>query len=514
MSRRFQASELIIAMKIAFRTDASSQIGTGHFMRCLTLADALKKKGAQIRFVSRELPVHLRDMLAAKGIEFEALGEKSAPLPTGDLAHAHWLGASQEQDAQATILALSDLNWDWLIVDHYALDVRWESILRQVVRQIMVIDDLADRQHDCDILLDQNYYADMQTRYIGKVPTHCQLLLGPRYALLRDEFRILREQIKPRTGPVKRILVFFGGVDAGNYTGIAIKALAELVIEGLNVDVVIGSQHPCRTEILAACAAHGYESHVQTSRMAELMAAADLAIGAGGSATWERCGLGLPTLAISTADNQQKQIADAAAEGLLYAPMGKDDLVTVLKHHMKALFENLPLLKFISTVAMKFVDGKGVFRIISALGVSDIAIRAANKNDSQKLFEWRNHPIIRSVSRNSDPIAWEIHQTWFSAVLADINRVLLIGFIGKEPVGVVRFDKEGDFAEVSIYLVPEGGHTGQGRSLLLSAEQWLKDNRADIKHIRAGVLGENEPSKRLFLGAKYRPEIIYYLKEI
>ena len=113
-------------------------------------------------------------------------------------------------------------------MDHYALDARWESVLRQTAKKTLVIDDIADRQHDCDVLLDQNFYADMQTRYTGKVPEHCQLLLGPRYALLREEFRQLREQITPRTGPVKRVLVFFGGVDADNYTARAIKALANI----------------------------------------------------------------------------------------------------------------------------------------------------------------------------------------------------------------------------------------------------------------------------------------------
>ena len=133
----------MVLQHIAFRTDASNQIGTGHFMRCLTLAEALKKHGAKIRFVSSELPVHLHDMLAAKDIELASLDSNTSTSPTGDLAHAHWLRSSQKQDAHATINALSDELWDWLIVDHYALDTRWESMLRQVTKKIMVIDDIA-----------------------------------------------------------------------------------------------------------------------------------------------------------------------------------------------------------------------------------------------------------------------------------------------------------------------------------------------------------------------------------
>jgi UDP-2,4-diacetamido-2,4,6-trideoxy-beta-L-altropyranose hydrolase len=501
-------------MKIAVRVDASSIIGTGHFMRCLTLADALKQRGAQIRFVSRHLPEYLSSMLAAKGHEFALIDSVQNEVVLDELAHAHWLGTSQAQDAQTTVQALSDQSWDSLVVDHYALDARWESIMRGTVLQIMVIDDIADRQHDCDVLLDQNFYADMQTRYTGKVPEHCKLLLGPRYALLRDEFRKLREQVNPRTGAVKRILVFFGGVDVDNYTGRAIEALSEIDISGLNVDVVIGAQHPRRAEIEASCAANRFVCHVQTNRMAELMVNADLAIGAGGSATWERCCLGLPALAFCTADNQQRQLADAAQEGLLYAPMGNDDLVSVLKNHLKALLENAALLKLISSTAMRAVDGRGVIRVASTLGVNGIKIRAANIDDSLKLFEWRNHPSIRAVSRNKINIEWNDHQLWFAAVLSDKDRLQLIGHIGNEFAGVVRFDTEGDVAEVSIYLVPGGGFSGQGRNLLLSAEQWLKENRPDIKYIRAGVLDGNEPSQRLFLGSGYQVESTQYIKKL
>lgn len=501
-------------MKIAVRVDASVQIGTGHFMRCLTLADSLKQCGAQIRFFCRHLPEHLRVMLTSKGHEYALLDGAQNDATLDELAHASWLGVSQAQDAGDSIQALSDEHWDWLVVDHYALDARWESTLRQTVQKILVIDDIADRRHDCDVLLDQNYYADMDKRYVGKIPSYCQLLLGPRYALLRDEFRKLREQVKPRSGIVKRVLVFFGGVDADNYTGLAIKALAELGVKGLHVDVVIGAQHPHRTEIEAACAVHKYVCHVQTSRMGELMAAADLAIGAGGSATWERCCMGLPALSICIADNQRKQIEDAAAEGLLYTPSGDGDLSGMLKKHTAALLENSSLLKLISNAAMKAVDGRGVIRVSRVLSMGEIEIRSATDLDSQKIFEWRNHPAIRSVSRNSEPIKWEDHQSWFAAVLADKDRVLLIGHIKNQPIGVVRFDKEGEVAEVSIYLVPEGGFAGQGRGLLLSAERWLKLNRPGIKRIRAGVLGDNVSSQQLFLGANYRPDTIYYLKEL
>lgn len=351
-------------MKVAIRVDASSQIGTGHFMRCLTLSDALKQRGAQIRFVSRHMPEHLRKMLSVKEHEFMLLNGSPSEAISDDLAHAHWLGTSQLDDAQASIHTLSDQDWDWLVVDHYALDACWESVLRQTAKNILVIDDIADRQHDCNVLLDQNFYADMDTRYNGKVPAHCQLLLGPRYALLRDEFRQLHEQIKPRNSSVKRVLVFFGGVDADNYTGRTIEALSAIGISGLHVDVVIGAQHPCRERIKSVCAQHGFICHVQTNKMAELMANANLAIGAGGSASWERCCLGLPTLLVAISDNQIEIAKALDSYGACrYIGTLMTTSVSTLRNEIVGLLGAQDQLNMLSKDAYSLVDGLGVDRV-------------------------------------------------------------------------------------------------------------------------------------------------------
>lgn len=351
---------------IAFRTDASSQIGTGHFMRCLTLANALKERGVQTRFVSRHLPEYLHSMLVAKGHEFALLDsiQNDAKLEEDSLTHSHWLGVSQASDAQATIQALSDQTWDWLIVDHYALDTRWESALRQTTSKIMVIDDIADRFHDCDLLLDQNLYTDMEIRYMGKVPPKCQLLLGPSYALLRREFRQLHELIKPRTGPANRILVFFGGVDTNNYTGIAINALIGLGVKNLHVDIVIGAQHPCFDQIEEACVQNGFFCYIQTDRMAELMAVADLAIGAGGSASWERCCLGLPALIVSLANNQI-EIAKALdlCGACVYVGTAETANKLLLKNAIINSIYNPEWLTAHSAKSYSIVDGLGVERL-------------------------------------------------------------------------------------------------------------------------------------------------------
>jgi UDP-2,4-diacetamido-2,4,6-trideoxy-beta-L-altropyranose hydrolase len=356
-------------MKIAFRTDASCQIGTGHFIRCLTLACKLKKQGAYISFLSRNLPTHLSDMLNEKEMEYIPLDNHEIKGSADELMHSRWLGISQMADSQDTIKALSSQIYDWIVVDHYALDVQWENIVRPNAKKMKVIDDLADRNHDCDILLDQNYFADMQTRYIGKTPEHCVLLAGPRYALLREEFKVCREKVELRNGEIKKILVFFGGVDVDNCTLQVIEVLSEINI-GFQVDVVIGAQHPFKELIKSACAEHGYVCHIQTSRMAELMLEADLAIGAGGSASWERCCLGLPSLLFALADNQitiAKELDSINAA--VY--MGNNDVVSFLnfKKTLNKLLNAPELTQKMSENAYSIVDGLGVDRITNEMRV-------------------------------------------------------------------------------------------------------------------------------------------------
>lgn len=500
-------------MNIAFRVDASDRIGTGHVMRCLTLADGLKQRGWRIRFVSRHMLPHLRQLIEQRSHEHRAL---SGPPQEGgsELSHASWLGTTQEADAQETLDSLADREWDWLVVDHYAIDHRWETSLREHARRIMVIDDLADRVHDCDMLLDQNYYRDMHDRYTGKVPASCVLLLGPAYALLRNEFAEKREAALQRGGKVGRMLVFFGGIDRDNYTMSAIDALHQLPERIRQVDVVIGAMHPFRKQIVASCEARGFACHIQTDRISELIASADLAIGAGGVNTWERCCLGLPTLTICTADNQRQQLRDAAMAGLVYAPDSAADRSESIVRHVSALIDNAPLRRLLSRQGMTMVDGLGVERICGRLDVREVEIRKAEPDDCARLFEWRNHPEIRSVSRQSDAIDWEQHQKWFASVIASSNRILLIGEYNGEPVGVVRFDVDGSASEISIYLVPGQSHRIKGGQLLESAERWLANAFPAIRTIVAEVLPENMRSQRFFQACGYQATHISYVKTI
>ncbi|SFW37582.1 UDP-2,4-diacetamido-2,4,6-trideoxy-beta-L-altropyranose hydrolase [Selenomonas ruminantium] len=308
-------------MNIVIRTDSSTLIGSGHLMRCLTLAERYRKDGNPVTFVCRDLPGNMAYLVSDKGFALTMLpAAEESPDLTG---YAKCLAVTQEQDAAETIAAIQKIGLiDRLVVDSYAIGSNWEKQLRFDVTEIMVIDDLANRQHDCDILLDQNFYLNKESRYQGLVPEHCQLLLGPKYALLREEFYQVRKSMRVRDGRLRNILVFYGGVDATDETSKAIQALQNLrdtgVLHDVQVTVVVGASNERKEDIASRCKQAGFRYLCQVSNMAELMAEADLMLGAGGSTTWERCFLGLPAIVTAIAENQVQICEDCAKEGLIF----------------------------------------------------------------------------------------------------------------------------------------------------------------------------------------------------
>ncbi len=359
-------------MKVFVRTDASVQIGTGHVMRCSTLAEALKEKGADVSFLSRELPGNLCELLERQGFCLHRLPFRKSPVKEGksDIAHAGWLGVDWERDAEETRFVLDGFSGiDWLIIDHYSLDSRWESRIRPSVRQVMVIDDIADRPHDCDLLLDQNLYPDMGTRYDHLVPGHCRKLLGPKYAVLRSEFIAARKKMSLRDGQIRRLLVFFGGSDIENATEKALVAIRALGRSEISVDVVVGASNPNGQRIRDICSAMANTTfHCQVPHMAELISEADLAIGAAGSTTWERCCLGLPSLIVPLAENQENIAREADRSGIgflvereiLHSP-------EKLKERIDKTIGSPDALIAQSRKCLRLVDGLGTERILKHL---------------------------------------------------------------------------------------------------------------------------------------------------
>jgi UDP-2,4-diacetamido-2,4,6-trideoxy-beta-L-altropyranose hydrolase len=390
-------------MKVFIRVDASTQIGTGHVMRCLTLAGDLKQFEMEVSFICRVLPGNLCGYIESKGFKVYRL-----KVETNLAEDKYWerLGKNWLEDAQETrkILLnkatdLSDMNNIdkqalflnegyneeenitnissrivakifsnaeislesasnlSLVVDNYSLDIKWEKYLRPYVNKIMVVDDLANRPHDCDILLDQNYYKNLDSRYDGLIPSHCRKLLGPKYALLRPEFHQAKKNLRKRDGKVRRILVFFGGSDPTNETVKTLEAIKLLNRPDIVIDVVVGAANPHKEEVKELCSQMTNTTyHCQVENMADLMAAADLAIGAGGVTTWERLYLELPTIAIAVAENQVEMLEALGEAGMVWY-LGNNHIVEVsrLKAKTKYLIENLSdLLCIIKKVIMFF----------------------------------------------------------------------------------------------------------------------------------------------------------------
>jgi len=298
-------------MKITIRADASTKMGSGHVMRCLTLAELLREKGASVTFITRKYDGNLNGLISKKG--FHVLGlnktvkskiDKTENLNISD-DYKEWLGVGESRDAEDTIHAIGDEKPDWLIVDHYSLSEKWEKTIRPCVKNIMVIDDLANRHHDCDLLVDQNWFENIETRYDGLIPTGCTKLLGPKYALLRPEFAEARKSLKQRNGIVDRIFIFFGGSDLHNLTAMTLRALSLPELDHLHVDVVIGENNPHRDEIQQLTESRNLTHlHVQVDDMVSIMVKADLAVASGGVNTWERMCLDLFSMVITTANNQ------------------------------------------------------------------------------------------------------------------------------------------------------------------------------------------------------------------
>lgn len=488
-------------MKIVFRTDASSRMGVGHLMRCLTLAEVLRGRGSDIRFICRAYPGNLVELLQRQAMPVTVLPAPAEVPSVSSEDYASWLGVTQDEDAGQTIQALQGDRPDWLVVDHYGLGVSWEQRLRPHTAKLMVIDDLADRPHDCDLLLNQNYSEGGEHRYSGFVPPNCRLLLGPRYALLRPDYAAYRRTLPPRDGVVRRVLVFFGGSDPHNMTGLALEALSAPELQSLEVDVIVGINNSHRA-VLAKQAAARPRTILYGSRphLADLMAPADLAVGAGGGTTWERMCLGLPSLVVSIADNQRPACeALGRAELIQYAGSFKHvrsfDLVEALKRSIGSR-ERLTMC---STQCQLLVDGLGALRVAETLHqtpADELRLRPACPDDVGLYFNWANEPEVRRQAIHSEPILWKGHQAWFASKLADPHSRLFVLLAGALPVGQIRFDRQGEEAQIDYSLDVLVRQRGWGAQLVAMGVALFR--QSESVGIRAEVKAENLSSRAVF----------------
>jgi len=355
-------------MKVAIRADASLRIGAGHVVRCLTLAKELRRRRADVMFVCGVYEGNLCNFIEREGFAVSRLnGLQECYLAAGEARRVRGDG-EQHLDAECTIAAIGESHCDWLIVDHYALDTDWETMLRPYADHLMVIDDLADRKHNADLFLDQNYNSPLHERYMKLLPDGATLLLGSDYSLVRHEFYERRnDALARRCGDLNRLMVFMGGGDIDNDTATVLEGLATSSMNKLKVDVIIGAANPYMTEVKSICAELPAATlHIQTSRMAELMFLADCAINAAGSTTWERCTLGLPALVAIQSDDQVA-IANAVHQKGGHRLLGWANKLTC-KDYADAI-ESLDAndLLQMSEVSAGLCDGRGVYRVADQL---------------------------------------------------------------------------------------------------------------------------------------------------
>jgi UDP-2,4-diacetamido-2,4,6-trideoxy-beta-L-altropyranose hydrolase len=352
-------------MKVIFRVDSGTGIGSGHLMRCLALAEGLRDQDVQVSFVSRELPGNLIPLLLSKEMPVSVLPAPAATTVNPGKNNPNNLGVTQAEDALQTIEALNGKKADWLVVDHYGLGVEWEENLSLYCKSLMVIDDLANRSHACDILLDQNYFPDNMQRYKALVPPLCKKLLGPKYALLQKEFQKLRKEQAGKIRDFKKLLVFF---TAGDDQGETLKAMHGIALFGKaeHVDVVVGKANTDRERIREMCLTQNWGYHCQVDYMPALIAQADLVIGGGGSSNWERCALGMPALVVILAENQAA-IAQALDSAGVAINLGWNTNVQAANYATALKAMTTQRLATLSKEAFKLVDAEGTQRIVEIL---------------------------------------------------------------------------------------------------------------------------------------------------
>jgi len=473
-------------------------------MRCLTLADRLHDRGADIRFVCREQDGNLNNLLRDRKMPVAVLpAPKRVSEAVGANDYGAWLGVAQEVDAIQTIEALEDARPDWLVVDHYGLDAAWERLLRPHVSEVMVVSDFEGRVHDCDVLLDQNFSNRGRDRYGGQTPEGCRLLLGPRYALLRPEFARDRRSAKVHNGQVHRVFVFFGGTDQGNVTGRALKALSTPEFAELEVDVVVGANNEHGQELRASAAARPRTRlHGPMTQMADLMAGADLAIGAGGGTTWERLCLGVPSIVVSIAANQVPACEALAESGLIhYLGTDSDVGASEICLGIRQCIANPAELAAASARGGATVDGLGAVRVTEVLDptpVSRLRLRHAKIRDASLYFSWVNDPEVRRQSLNSEPIDWRRHSAWFSARLESGENRLFLMEAGELPVGQIRFDRDGAETTIDYSIDPAFRGRGWARHMLSLGMELIRRGPATV--LRAEVKEGNAASIAVFTG--------------
>ena len=487
---------------VVIRTDASHDIGFGHIMRCLTLADFLYDFGVTIEFVTRSHPGDLSAQVKCRGFKVNSLvGMDKIQSKTNLTKQEGLLGINQLADADETIQTLAGRRPDWIIVDHYLLDHVWEERVRPYTKKIMVIDDLANRKHNCDLLLDQNYIYN-KTRYDKLLIADTIQLLGQKYALLRKDFIKNRKSNIQVNYTIKRVFIFFGGTDFNNLTMMSLKVLSRSKLKHLLVDVVIGSTNIHKSKLEKEIEKHSnVKLYVQIGNMAELMSKADISLGAGGTTTWERMAIGVPSIVVTLADNQVDLTRNLSQDGYINWIGNADDVDEwSIYNALIEYIKNPDQLRDQALRCQNLVNGKGA-QIVSSLLINGpsldvLSMRMAKESDALIYWNWANDLCVRKNSFSQKPIKWKDHQVWFKKMLNNPNATLLIFEHNLGQVGQVRFDNLGAHYKIDYSIDKQFRGFGLGEAMLKKSIEYLKSKHTFT--IIAEVKNNNLASKKIF----------------
>jgi len=445
-------------------------------MRCLTLANALQEKGWTCAFASTD--------------------ESQETVPA--LKNSGFSTVTPE-----TALA-GQTKYDVILFDHYFLSAPDEQKFKAIATHIFVIDDLADRPHICDALLDQTF-GRTSDDYKDLIPTGTPVYTGSRYALLRPQFNKQRADSLTRReklgGVVNRILVLISGSDPDSVTIRVLKSLTSLkTMPAIDVVLPSGGDNHAKAEEIRKQHPDKITLHRNVIDMASLMSAADLCIGAGGTASWERCCLGLPTALIQIADNQKFVARNLEAAGAIKF-LGLQETLTTqsIAASIEHLINTPAEITSMSQKSAALCDGLGAQRIADIIdGILAISLRPLRKEDSDTLYQWQSEPDARRYSRNPAAPTLAEHKNWMDSFL---KRTESFGYIvsdGTQPAGFVRIDPAKDGYEVSILI----GTASRGKGIALRALNLLAAAHPE-KPLKAYIYPENTASLALFRHAGY-----------
>ncbi len=488
-------------MRIVFRVDASLEIGSGHVMRCLALADIFQENGAKVQFICRKYKGNLISKIISKGFIVLELDDSNSSKCDHKLFHSHWLGASQKKDSEDCLSFLKQESVSWLIIDHYGIDEDWQTYLKGNYQKLMVIDDLADRRHQCDLLLDQTF-GRQKIDYKNLVPETSNLILGSKYALLRPEFKTWREySLDRRKAPsLRELLINMGGMDNQNVTKIVLEEISRCNLpKDINITIIMGalSPHLKSIKILAKNLCYRASVKVEVSNLAEIMANSDIAIGASGSSTWERCCLGLPTIQFISAENQI----------FLAEALSNQHIIKLANNtsELKKLLESASdWITSISSSAKSICSGQGIYKIFNKMSNLEIILNKFGKvklenyvNSSKKnmalTLSMRNHSKVRKFMFNTQEISKESHINFIQTLAerADIRYFLVKQ--NQQVIGSINFSQINAHksVEFGIYTNPFEENNNAGR-ILEAAASYYGFNELGVKKITLKVLASND----------------------